>query len=600
VRCLAVDTENHLFLAGLGMVPTHNSGAEGEMLPAAGPVKVPTIGNVPEEEKQRADAFEADFNYFLTEIAKEYYPDTMHMLMQQSYCGIGYKKVYRCPIRQRPVSESILAPDLIVSEEATDLDTAHRVTHRIQMMKDQLRRLQIAGAYADIPIGPANYVQGFGDSANRKIKESEGITISGFARPEDTPHIILESDYSLDIDHLQMDGYWERKTPEGLPLPYRIAVERGTQKVFGIWRNWNPDDKFCRKKNMYVKFGMIPALGFHDWGFLQLLGNQTRTLRAIWRILIDAGMLANFPGGIKASRLRTTTNEIAPGPGEFQDVDIGPQDDINKLVMPMPYKDISASLVQFSEIIKGDAMRLGGTVQLEVGEGRTNVPVGTVMAAIEQQVQVMAQVYKRNHQAQKVELRKIRELFAENPGDLTSLVRERPRDPTAPMILWEKEQEFMDLNLMPASDPNIPARLHRLMASNVLAMLAQQIPNVINVTEVAEDAVAAIGKDPKRFVIQPDQAAQQPAPPPDPKITAANIKAQSDLQGKQIQAQTAEDRMQVDREHLAVEASRGAADNETERQIAHVKAATDTVQPYHDAASEHLAPQPPAPTPIIP
>src|SRR3974390_3199190 len=88
----------------------YQAGAAAEMLPAMGPVKVPTVGKVADYVQNLADSFEDDFNFYLTDVAKEYYPDTHRMLMHQAFCGIGYKKVYRCPIRRRPVSESVLAP----------------------------------------------------------------------------------------------------------------------------------------------------------------------------------------------------------------------------------------------------------------------------------------------------------------------------------------------------------------------------------------------------------------------------------------------------------------------------------------------------------
>lgn len=592
VRCLAVDTENHLFLAGLGMVPTHNSGAEGEMLPAAGPAKVMTIGKVPQEEKQLADAFEADFNYFLTEVAKEYYPDTSRMLMHQAFCGIGYKKVYRCPIRRRPVSESVLAPDLIVSEEATDLDNALRVTHRIDMMKSQLQRMQIVGQYREIGLGSPGTMMGIGQAAQRKIKESEGISIIGFGRPEDQPYEILECDTMLDIDHHVIDGHYERKTMDGMLLPYKVAVERNSQQVLGMWRNWDPDDKLCLKRNMYVKFGMVPGLGYHDWGFLQLLGNQTRALRAIMRLMIDSGMFGNFPGGIKASKARTATNEIAPGPGEWVDVDTTPGMKVSDLFMAMPYKPLDPMFVQVAADLRQRSQQLAGSALTDVGEGRANVPTGTIMAFLEDKVQVMAAVYKRNHLAQKSELRKLRELFAENPEDLWLLTRDRPRDPDEIPHQWERKEEFEDLSLMPASDPNIPSRLHRLQVDNVMAMLAQQAPQYSNIPAILQEIYRDLGKDPDQFVLNPQQGGP---PPPDPKVVAANIKAQSDGLKVQTEAATAADRIQLEKEQLSVEAAKAASSDATTRQVAQTKAATDTAAPYHAASAEHLAPQPPVP-----
>ncbi len=561
----------------------YQSGAEAEMLPAAGPAKVATIGRVTDEEQALANAFEDDFNYFLTEVATEYYPDTARMLMQQAFCGIGYKKIFRCPIRRRPVSESVLATDLIVSEEATDLANALRVTHTIQMLRADLKRLQIVGHYRDVDLGMPGVMMGLGRSPDRKMKEAEGISIIGFGRPEDQSYELLECDVDLDVDRHGIDGYYERRTPDGLPLPYKITVERNSQQCIGVRRNWRPEDRMCLKRNWYVKFGLVPSnLGYHDWGFLHLLGNQTRVLRSIWRLLIDAGMLNNFPGGVKTKNARTATNEIAPGPGEFVDIDVQMGTDLRTQFMPLPYKEPSAVFVQLSEIVKQDAMRLGGTVTLEVGEGRTNVPVGTIMSLIEQQVQVMAQVFKRNHRAQKDELRKLRELFAESPDDLWRLVRDRPRAPDAAVHQWAMAEEFMDMNLVPASDPNVPSSVHRMMSTNVLAMLAQQMPQAFDVPEVLKDALTAIGKDPDRFLVRPD--AQQQQPPPDPRIIAKTIDAQTKQQQGIVEAQTDAAKLQVEREKIAVSAQESAAENETARQVEQTKQQADLVKLHHEAA----------------
>lgn len=568
------------------------AGAAGEMLPAGGPVKVPTIGEVPDDIQALADAFEDDFNYFLTFVDKGYRPDTSQMLMQQAFIGIGYKKVYRDPLRDYPISRAINFPDLIISPEAVALETANRVTHRIDMMRAQVKRLQIVGQYCDVDLGmPGSMAGGIGGAANRKIRENEGMMIIGFGLPKDQPYEIWETDADIDIDEHDIDlgpGCWERKTPNGLPLPYKIAVERNSHKILGIWRNWRPTDPLCRKRNMYVKFGLVPGMGYYNWGFLHLLGNQTRVLRSIWRILIDAGMFSNFPGGIKAKQARTQTNEISPGPGEFVDIDLQPNQRIQDLVMPMPYKDVSANFVQLSEIIKGDAKALAGTVMLEVGEGRTNVPVGTILSLVEQQVQVMAEVFKGNHDAQKEELLKLRELFAENPRQLAVLCRDRPQDPQRPQHMWEKADEFTNLLLQPASDPNLPSRIHRVMMTNVMLMIAQQMPQLFDLSEIGKDAMQTIGKDPDRFL-----ARGQAQAPPDPKIIAETIKQQIAQAKQQSDAAQEAARLQVEREKLAVEAAKETASDQTDLAIAHAHGNAAAAQPYHEAAANlPLTPMP--------
>lgn len=551
----------------------YQASAEGEMLPAAGPVKVMTVGRSTDDENSRAKDFEDDFNYILTEVVREYYDDTSSMLMHQAYCGLGYKKVFYDPMRQRPTSQSILAPDLIVSEGATDLQTALRVTHETEMSRPMLRRMQILGHYRDIPLGTPLAGEGLGRQAQRKLAQINGQSPVA-VRPQDQPYLIWETDGDLDWPEYGIDFAFERRTPEGLPLPYKVAIDCSTHRVLGLWRNWRPDDPLCLKHNMYVKYSLIPAMGYHPWGFIHLLGNQTRALRSIWRLLIDAGYFSNFPGGIKAKNARIATNDVAPGPGEWLDVDgmVGPNADVRSMFMPMPYNPPNPVFVQLAEIIKNDSMRLGSTVMLEVGEGRTNVPVGTVMAMIEQQVQVMAGVHKRNHRSQREELRLLRELFAEDPASLSRFARLRPRPGGTPARQWEAAEEFMDLDLVPASDPNVPAQVHRLMMGNVLVMLAQQAPQYFDVPEVLRTAVRLIGADPDKYVVQPGAAAP---PPPDPKVVAKTMELQQQQQDNAAKAQTEMAKLAVQRQEIEAGVTAAAAQNQTSRDVAAMKLAGD-------------------------
>ena len=476
----------------------YHAGAMAEMLPAAGPAKIATTGQVSSDEEARAQDFADIFNYYLTEIATEFYPDTSQMLMHQGYCGNAYKKIFRCPMRQRPVSESVRMLDLIVSEEAINLDNALRVTHQFFPSRAELKRMMILGRYVDRPIP---YASGLMPLQNLAIKRSEGLSPQAL-RPQDTPLHLYECDLSLDPEFFAIPGKFERQAPDGLPLPYKVTVHKDTRMVLGFHRNWRDGDPLYQKDNMYVRYGLVPGLGFHQWGFLHILGNQTKALRAIWRLLIDSGMFSVFPGGVKIKGARTSTNEIAPGPGEWVDIDVPGATDIRQVLMALPYKQLDSVFVQFAQMIQESAAKLGGTVEVEAGEGRTNVPVGTVMSQIEQSTQIMAAVHKGNHRSQKEELMKLRGLFLRNPQDLWRLNPNPPRR-------YQDASQFADLNLLPASDPNIPAQIHRVMQVWAMLSLAQQAPQMFDMQEVLRRALGSIRiADPQTLLLTPEQMAQ--------------------------------------------------------------------------------------------
>jgi hypothetical protein len=527
----------------------YQSAARAELLPSAGPVKVMNIGGASSEDDQLAQDFENDFNYFLTDVAKEYYPDTDRALFYQGFGGSMYKKVFNCPLRRRPCSDSVQLTNLIVSEDAKDLDTAIRVTNEIMMSPGLVRRMQLSGFWVDQNLG---YPQGLQNLATRKILESQGLAPIT-TRPQDQEHTIWEGYQDIDPDYY---GFEER-APDRMPLPYRIVIDRDSKKVMELRRNWKQKDPEFRKRQTFVKFDLVPGLGFLGMGYLHLLGNQTRALTAIWQLLVDAGMLGNFPGGMRAKGVRMDTNQITPGLGEWVDVDLGRFDKMSDAFMAMPYKDVSAVFMQLAELIGQDAQRLAGAVDLEVGEGRANVPVGTIMAMIEQQTQVMGAVHKRNHTAQKEEFMLLRELFIEDPKALTRLSRKPSRQ-------WETAEEFMDLDLSPRSDPNVPSQMHRIMQATAIETMATADPIGMDRQAVHKRTFRNMGiSDGDTLLTGSSLPPPQPPPQqgPGPSGLAAVAKLQAELPIKQQQNQISAGKLQLQAEDMRRQAASEAAEN---------------------------------------
>lgn len=534
--------------------------AQGQLLPAAGPVKVATVGATNSDEDKLARDFQDDYNYYLTEIEKGYYPDTKRGLFLRAYGGTMFKKVYMDPVRKMPVSRVVGLTDLIISEDATDLESALRKTNEILMTTHQVKRMQLLGDWLDVGLGPAQINT---SAARRKILDVQGLA-QAQTRQQDVEHTIYEGYGCFD----PLDYGLDERAPDGLPLPYKVVIDKDSQKVLALHRNWKKDDEEFRERQVFVKYGFVPGFGFLDLGFLHLIGNQTRALTAIWQILVDKGMLANFPGGIKAKSLRMSTNEISPGVGEWPDVDLGSFDDIRKAFMAMPYGDISQTFMAFAQAIEQDVKRMAGTAEIEIGEGRANVPVGTIMAMLEQQTQQMSAVHKSDHTSQKEELRLMRDLFVENPKSLWRLARD-------PKRRWEVGAEFADLNIVPASDPNVPSQMHRIMQSQFITDMATKFPILFHGKEVkvGVNVLTSIGiANPENLMAtqaQVSQAqAQQAASAKGGKGGAgqgAAAKAQLELPIRQAELQLEGQRIDLEREQNQREAASAAAESQLDQ-----------------------------------
>jgi hypothetical protein len=496
------------------------AGARNELLPAAGPVKVRVDGEDSGGRDELAKDFERDFNHYLTVTATEYYPDTDRGLFYLAYGGTLFKKVYHCPLRGRPVSECVYMPDLIVSNDASDLSNAQRITHRFEMAPATVERLQQEGFYLDVTLVPPT--EAMVDPAKRKEAEIAGIAAQR-ERPEDRQRTIYECYADLDLGQW-LPGDGEQATQDGNPFaairrppsvlrPYRVSIDRDSRKILEIRRNWKEGDPAFKRRRRFVKYGLVPGFGFYDYGFLHLIGNHAKALTALWRLVIDAGMFSTFPGGLRLKGSRASTNEFRPGPGEFPEIDAAGVEDIRKLIMAMPYKEPSPVILQMIEMLMKDAAQIAGTVELELGEGRTNMPVGTILSMIEQQTQVMSAVHKRNHASQQEELLLLKELFAEDPS---ALARFNPD----PARAWAMAAEFADLSLVPASDPNVPAQIHRIMQSTVLWMMGTAAPQLFNQQQVVRRILRTINIGDIDSLLNPNPVA--PAGPAiDPRMAAA-------------------------------------------------------------------------------
>jgi len=448
--------------------------AYAELCPASGPVKVVNYADNKTGSNELAEALEKDLNYYLTTTASEYYPDTRYMLFWTGLASGTFKKVYRCPLRQRPVSEFVDGTDLIVPASATDLKNAPRVTHQVSMPKDILRAMQLEGVYRDVMLGePIQSVLG---PLKEKLASVDGKAPQS-QRIEDQEFTVYECYCKLDIKGFEhkADG-----KVSGLPLPYRVTIEESTRQVLEVRRNWRIEDDDEIYRPPMIPFVLYPystgVSRIYGSGLGQMLGNMASALTALMRISIDGGMMANYPGLLKAKGTgRQMSNEIMVPPGGVAEIDTDGMP-IQQVVMGMPFKDVSPAVIQLMEQTRAVAQRLGGTADMPVGEGKQDAPVGTTLALIEQATKIEGSVHKALHAAQSEEFRLLVELFREDPealwrGNRRPAMGNAADDAARQARLDKFKRALDDCDIVPCADPNVPSDMHR----NLMAMGLRQM-----------------------------------------------------------------------------------------------------------------------------
>lgn len=508
--------------------------ARSELLPTDGPVKIRNDSNTATGEQDRmGDALEKDLNHFLTAVATEYYPDTDRMLLMLGFGGTAFKKVYFCPLRNRPVSETVDADDLIVNQAATDLQNAKRVTHRVFMRPSTVKRLQILGVYRDLDLTTP---QQRDVNAVQEAKNAQQGVADNASNPDDRDREIYECYCELDIRGFE---HKHKGRESGLEIPYVVTIDRSSREILSIVRNYDEDDTVLpTARQTFVKYTFVPGMGFYDIGLLHILGNTTNAITAAWREMLDNGMYANFPGFLFAKQgARQNTNIFRVPPGGGAPIDTGNMP-IQQAVMPLPYNTSGqAALQSLAGEMAQTGMRIGGTSEAQVGEGRADAPVGTTLAMIDQATKLLNAVHKRMHSAQAMEFQLLVRVFREHPEAFWERLNR-------PSYQWD-EKTFLaaikDADLVPQADPNTASHTQRIMKVMALKQLQAANPALYDAIAVDRMALTTIGwSNPDQFMAPPQSLA---APPPEvqEKIAKAKVAQQdADTRAKAVQIKAVE------------------------------------------------------------
>ena len=465
-----------------------------ETLPPAGPVKTVIVGKETPEIMASADRVQKDMNYQITEKMPEFRPEHERMCWGLGLSGNAFKKVYFDPSLNRQVSLFVPAEDLIVPYGASDLQSADRVTHVMRKTENELRKLQVAGFYRDVDLGdPVNSF----DDVEKKIAEK-----MGFQATTDDRYKLLEIQVNLDIEGFEdMD---EDDEPTGIALPYIVTVEKGTQTVLAIRRNWRPEDETKQKRNHFVHYGYVPGFGFYCFGLIHLVGAFAKSGTSIIRQLVDAGTLSNLPGGFKARGLRIKGDDTPISPGEFRDVDV-PSGVLKDNILPLPYKEPSQVLYSLLGTIVEEGRRFASASDMKIADMSANTPVGTTLAILERTLKVMSAVQARVHYSMKQELKLLKDIIRDYTPDQYSYT---PDVGTR----FAKQEDYDNCDVIPVSDPNAATMSQKVVQYQAVLQLAQQAPQLYDMGQLHRQMLEVLGiKNAKKLVkIEDDQMPEDP------------------------------------------------------------------------------------------
>jgi hypothetical protein len=483
-----------------------------ETFPAMGPVRTKIVGKETPEKKEAAQRVQEDMNFQLTEVMQEFRPEHERMLWSLPATGSAFKKVYFDPNIGRQTSVFIPAEDILLPYGTSDIQSCYRVTHVMRKTENEIKKLQQAGFYRDVDIGsPDKHI----DEIN-KAKDKE----TGFADLNDDRYTLYESHVELIVKGDPMCEMDEDDEPTGIALPYVLTYIRGNNTVLALRRNWNEPDDLHLKRQHFVHYQYIPGFGAYGFGLFHLIGGFANSATSLMRQLIDAGTLSNLPGGLKSRGLRIKGDDTPIAPGEWRDVDVG-SGAIRDNILPLPYKDPSATLYNLLNTVVEEGRRFAATADMKISDMGANAPVGSTLALLERQLKVMTAVQARVHFTLKQELQLLAAIIRDYTDDEYTYEPDGEEGPRA------KKGDYRHVDILPVSDPNAATLSQRVVQYQAVIQLAQSAPDIYDLPKLHRGMLEVLGiKNADKLV--PLEEDQKPVDP-----VSENMNA---LKGKPLKA----------------------------------------------------------------
>ncbi len=480
-------------------------------------VKAKILGWDPNGQKtQKARRIEQHMSWQILEQMSEWEEDHDKLLFITAIVGTCFKQTYYDPKLRRNVSKLVHPRDLVVNYWTTSLETASRVTKRIELTKNQVESRIRRGIFIDAEL-PDPSLAAFNESKDNSKDKLQGTPQN--VVDSTVPYLFLEQYCWLDLDD---DGYSE---------PYIVTFESMTRKVVRIVANYTQEDIETDEKgkvieitpfNYFTKYSFIPNPdgGFMDLGFGQLLGGINESVDTLINQLIDSGTLNNLQGGFLSKALKLRAGDQRFKPGEWKQVPMT-SDDLRKAIVPLPSKDPSDVLFQLLGMMIQSGKELASIAEIFVGKmPGQNTPAYTTQETVKQGMMLFTAIYKRIYRSMAEEFKKLFKLNSLylDPNEMVSVL-DQP--------ISGVDYDPKNFDIIPAADPNaasLQEKASRFTGVMQLMPLGQLDP--AGVTMMGLEVLDLSEPEIKRI-------SRQGPPPPNPE----QQKMQMEMQLKQAEAQ---------------------------------------------------------------
>ena len=437
------------------------------LMPNMQPVRGRVVGFDHDGSKtERAIRVSKHMSYQLLEQMEDWEEEMDRLLFALPIVGCLFKKTYYSSSLERNVSEIVYPKELVVNYWTKTIEESERITHVLRLTDNDVHERVAGEIFSD---------QDYNKSASEELKKNDTDEPLGQSKPEEEddtlPYLFIEQCCYLDLDQ---DGYKE---------PYIVTVDLGSENVARIVARFSEEDiKYTTKNkiycikpiNFYTKFSFIPSPdgGFYDIGFGVILGPINETINTLINQLLDAGTLSNMQAGFISKGIRIKGGNTQFTPGEWKYVNtVG--DDLRKGLLPLPVREPSQVLFSLLGMMVTAGEKLSSVTEVMTGEiPGQNTKATVTMAAIEQGMKVFSSIYKRIHRSLGKEYRKLfklNSLYLKDEEYFTVLDIGQEQG----AVTGKQDYNAEDVDVIPASDPNVATEQQKLAKVQALGELLQ-------------------------------------------------------------------------------------------------------------------------------
>ena len=470
-----------------------------ELLPPGTAVKSLVLGTNTKARSKKAERKSRYFNWQLTVQMTEFKPELEKTLAQCSLSGAHYLRLVWDERFKRPVTGSASTDKVVLNYGASSFETAERITYFDDITEMEFEERVQTGMYFDMNLVSIAKMPDATKPEDAKDK------IAGVERPaynDDGLRRIYEINTYLKGVESALSG-----EEDNTWMPYIVHLDESTNQVLSIIRNWEKDDDRRERMHWLIEFPFVPWDGAYPIGFMQMIGGLSGAATGALRALLDSAHANNFPGALVLKGSNTGGQSKTVNPGEMVNVDGGVgADDIRKVAMPIQPGQPSATLFNLlGFLVEAGQGTVRTTFENFQDSNNPQMPVGTIMALIEQGLAVVSTIIGRMHTSMQMVLKVLHRINRMYVTD------NQIKSDTGEVLAYRSDFEG-PLDVVPITDPSAPSDAHRFAQVQTVAQRATLLPQVYDVRAVEMRVLRAMKiTDPDSLLLPKPEAKEMNA-----------------------------------------------------------------------------------------